>query len=334
MTAKNYHIRIIIGILVGAIFLYLSFRSVNIDDMLSALANVDYGYTLLAVLVVMLSHCFRALRWRYLLAPIKTINTGSLFSALVIGYAANTFIPAHLGEFLRAFVLGKKHNIYISAAFASIVVERILDVFSLILLMILAIFIYPFPNWIVLSGYIMLAGTVCVALILVGCRLYEATTYRIIRFVCKPFPDKLATKTESMTHNFLSGITPLKNLWHYLMVAVLSTAIWFCYALVYYSCLYAFNLVETHQLPWYASLVILVITTISIVVPSSPGYVGTYHYLCQMSLVMFGVSSTEALSFATVSHVINIIPVALVGLVMANYEGIAIYQSTAETRQA
>ena len=75
---------------------------------------------------------------------------------------------------------------------------------------------------------------------------------------------------------------------------------------------------------------VLVFTTISIVVPTSPGYVGTYHYLCQISLVMFGVSATEALSYASIAHAISIVPVTLIGLIMVNYEGVAIYRTASE----
>jgi uncharacterized protein (TIRG00374 family) len=100
MTARPH---LIIGILIGAVFVYLAVRSVDISQMLGALADANYWYVLLAVLVNMFSHYLRAWRWQYFLAPIKTVNSGSLFSALIIGYAANSFVPAHLGEFLRAF---------------------------------------------------------------------------------------------------------------------------------------------------------------------------------------------------------------------------------------
>ena len=120
---------------------------------------------------------------------------------------------------------------------------------------------------------------------------------------------------------------PLISLWHYLYVVILSIAIWFCSALVYYFCLLAINLEETYDLAWYVGLIVLVFTTMSIVVPSSPDYVGTYHYLCQIPLVMFGISATDALSYALLAHVINILPVTLVGLVMAYYEGFAIFHT-------
>jgi uncharacterized membrane protein YbhN (UPF0104 family) len=92
----------------------------------------------------------------------------------------------------------------------------------------------------------------------------------------------------------------------------------------------AFNLLSTYQLAWYVGLVVLVVTTVSIVIPSTPGYVGTYHYLCQLSLMMFGVPASEALSFAVVAHAVSIVPVTVIGLIAANYEGVAIYRTATE----
>lgn len=333
ISSNNSSIKFIAGVVIGAIFLYLSFRNVNIREMVKALMKANYWYILLSIFILIFSHYLRALRWKLFLAPIKTINSGSLFSALVIGYAANTFVPAHLGEFLRAFVLGKRHNIFASTTFASIVLERIVDVLSLIVVMALVIYIHPFPYWVVQSGLIMLAGSILLFIILISLKVYETKTSRLIHFLLKPLPEKISKKINIVILNFLSGVMPLKSFFHYFYVAFLSVFIWFCYALVYYFCLQAFNLEKIYDLAWYVGLVVLVFTTISIVLPTSPGYVGTYHYLCQISLVMFGVSATEALSYASIAHAITILPVTLVGLIMANYEGVAIYRTATESNK-
>ena len=118
----------------------------------------------------------------------------------------------------------------------------------------------------------------------------------------------------------------LKNCGDYVKVSLLSVLIWVCYTLVFYFSLHAFDFIRPFQLPWLASLTLLVITTIAVVVPSSPGYVGTYHYLCQISLAMFGVPAGPALSFGVVVHAVNFLPVFAVGLIFAYYEGVAIFK--------
>jgi hypothetical protein len=83
-----------------------------------------------------------------------------------------------------------------------------------------------------------------------------------------------------------------------------------------------------HSIAWYVSLILLVITCVAVIVPSSPGYIGPYHYLCQITLAMFSVPAGPALSYATVVHAITFLPVLLVGLVLANYEGMSVYRAS------
>ena len=128
--SKKYKVRLTIGIFIGILFLYVAFRSVDVHKMWQALKTAHYWYLLPAVGTAFFSHYLRAFRWRYLLDPIRRLDTGALFSSLMIGYAANTVVPAHLGEFLRAFVLSKKRRVAMSSVFATIVVERIIDVFT------------------------------------------------------------------------------------------------------------------------------------------------------------------------------------------------------------
>ena len=107
-------------------------------------------------------------------------------------------------------------------------------------------------------------------------------------------------------------------------MTMLSIAIWFCYGMAFQMGFYAFDFVRIYALPWMAALVLLVITTISVLVPSSPGYVGTYHYLCQLSLGLFAVPESPALTFAFVLHGINFLPILIVGLILISAEGMSV----------
>src|SRR5512139_1785487 len=180
MRSGSHALKLIIGLGIGAMFFYLAVRSVDIEQMLAALGRTHYGFVLLSAALMFAAHYLRALRWRYFLAPVKRVPTGSLFSALMIGYAANTFVPAHLGEVLRAFVIGKKQDISASAAFASIVVERIVDVVSLIAVMAIVIMVHPFPEWVETSGALMLAGALVAFGILIAAKRYEPRTAALI----------------------------------------------------------------------------------------------------------------------------------------------------------
>jgi glycosyltransferase 2 family protein len=331
MKYMKQSLRTGIGILISAVFVYLAFRMVDLSQMAHSFRSANYWYLIPVFLILFFSHYLRALRWRFLLDPVMRLDTGSLFSSLMVGYAANVIMPAHLGEFVRAHVLSRKRPISMGCAFATIVVERIIDVFALLILLAFSMTVHPFPSWVVTSGYMMLGGAVLLFAALILSRKYEAQTLNGLRFFMKPLPPGFTVRVVSWTGRFLSGLLPLKRRLDYLLAAGLSIAIWACYGLTLHLCLYAFDFIEVYDLAWYVALVLLVITTISVVVPSSPGYVGTFHYLCQIALGLFGVPAAPALSYATFAHAVSVLPVFVVGLAIANYEGISVRRVEAQT---
>ena len=312
-----------VGIIVSILCIALALRQVNYSEMWGALQNADYGLVMFSVLVLMISHYFRVVQWQLLLLPVKPVSGYSLFSALVIGYAANSFLPAHLGEFLRAYVVSKKKKITIFAVLASIVMERLIDILSLLMVMAITMAIYPGPPWLISSGYMMLFAAIGFLVALVLLRRFQDVVLPWLNNRLNVTKINLSEIIIRPIERFLSGITPLVKKRHYMYSAVLSVAIWGCYAMVYYLNIVAFNLDDRYSLPWYATSVVLAVTTISIIIPSSPGYVGTFHYLCQLSLAMFGVNAGEAFSYATVVHMVSVLPVTLVGLILANIEGLS-----------
>jgi len=312
------------GLAVSAFFLYLAFRQVDLDKMGQAFKTAHYPLLLIATFMLFVSHWMRAWRHRYFLEPIKSISTSSLFSALMIGYMANTFLPAHLGELLRAYLIGEKEHIPKASAFATIAIERIVDVLCLLILMGITFIVYPFPREVRLSGYLTFASVAALVAFLLILKKRPERVLSAVETVSRPLSKKLSNKLVELLRSFRDGLVPLKHRHHYIVVTVLSGLVWLCYAGIFLIAFYAFDFVETYALPWSASLVVLVITTISIVVPSSPGYVGTYHWLCMVALGLFGISQSPALSFAIVVHALSIFPVALLGILLAWKEGISI----------
>jgi uncharacterized membrane protein YbhN (UPF0104 family) len=153
-------------------------------------------------------------------------------------------------------------------------------------------------------------------------KIYTNATLNFVLIVLKPFPQSIKDRIESLTQSFLDGLKPMKSRFDYGIIFWLSIMIWLCYWAVIYINFYTFNLVTEYHLNITAGLVLLVITTISVVVPSSPGYIGTYHWLCQISLALFHVPRAIGLTYAIVVHAMNFFPLFLVGFVFAWREGI------------
>lgn len=324
LTKIKNNWKLIAGVALSILFIFLAFRKVDFSQMGRAFAGADYWLLIPILAVIFISLVLRAWRWQFLLVPLQQVRLSVLFASLAVGYMANTFLPAHLGEIVRAYHARGKTGISASAIFATIVVERLIDIFALLLLLGLALVVFPFPGWVQKSGIIMLVLVVILFALLLVMKKYRRQTLAVSARLSGFLPAAVSQKINELLDQFLNGIVALKSAAHYLTVGVFSLLIWVCYALTFQLLFYAFDFVSLYQLPWSAALVALVITTISIVVPSSPGYVGSYHFLCQLSLGLFAIPKGPALSFAFVMHAVNIFPVFFLGLFILSREKISL----------
>lgn len=334
MSRRNW-IQAVFGLVLGAGCLALALRGVEFERMRAAWAQVDPGWIAASTATLLLAHALRALRWRLMLAPLTPARARGLFSALMVGYAANSLLPAHLGEFLRAYVASRRNpGLSASAVFATIVVERIVDVIFLTAVMGLVVLVHPFPDWVVTSGWILLGASAALSALLLFGKRQEARAARLLGILARPLPPRARETLVQLPRRFFSGVVPLGTPSRYAAAAALSFAIWIGYAAMNHACLEAFGLVAAYGLPWTAGPAVLVFTTLSVVVPSTPGYVGTYHVLCQLALAFFGVPPSEALSFAVVAHLVNIVPVLLLGLICAQREGVKLLRTAPNGKPA
>ncbi len=307
-------IKVAVGIAISLVFVYFAFRKVDFDVVLQTLLRANYLWLLPAFAAMLLSHLLRAVRWHYICEPIKPIKIGPLFSALMVGYAANNIFPLRLGEFVRAYVIGKSQNISKTSSFATIIVDRLLDILSLLLLM--AVSVYFLPNrdtdggifaLVRRGGYVITAGTVSVIVLMVFLMQKTEATLNLFR---KIMPAKVFAAIDKFVRSFLDGFLVFKKAEHYLVIIVLSVSVWLLYALTVYFSFFAFNF----HLGFGASLVVLVIISLGLMIPSSPGFIGTYHWFCKASLGIYGISGNAAISFAVISHAMNTIPFTVIGL--------------------
>ncbi len=319
--------RIAIGIGVSLIFVYFAFREVNFQEMLATIQNAKYQWLLPAIAAMLTSHWLRAKRWQYLIEPIKQTKVHPLFSALMIGYAANNIFPLRLGEFLRAYALAKSQNISKTSSFATVVVDRLLDILSLLLVLAITVFLYPLPENIKRGAYVISAGTVGVIVFIV---LLMEKTDATLAFLSKILPGKIYEVVQKIARSFLQGFMVFKKSEHYLMVLLLSLGVWLLYAVVVYISFFIFNLDIKYGLDIYSALVVLVVISIGLMIPSSPGFVGTYHAFCIWSLGLFGVAKSDAGSFAVISHAMNTIPFTIVGLLYFWHENLHFSDAVSE----
>ncbi|MBJ6724096.1 lysylphosphatidylglycerol synthase transmembrane domain-containing protein [Geomesophilobacter sediminis] len=305
------------GIGVSAFFLFLLFRSIDPDKLLSALKEMDYRYLLPALVLTFVSYFMRAVRWKYLLLPVKETRLGTLFSSTLIGYMANNLLPARLGELVRAYSLAKKENIPTPTVFATLVLDRLCDGFSVLLILVVAFFSVQLPpgmekiqHGLVTGGYVTLALYIAVLGFLVLLTRLTDWTLGVVAKILGPFPERFRTKVLELLSSFLGGIRFPKLPGEISGIIVTSVLIWATAVWPVDLVLRSFGI----ALPITASMFIMVFLVFAVMVPASPGYVGTYHFACVTALSAFRIPTEKALSVALVIHAMGFFPVIVAGL--------------------
>ena len=188
-----------IGIGISVFFLFLLFRKIDFNKLLEALKTMDYRFLFPAVLFTFISYYCRAVRWRYLLLPMKKTGMRNLFSSTVIGYMANNLLPARLGEFIRAFVLAEKEKLDTSAVFATLVLDRLFDGFTVILILVVTFFAVRLPSGmekvqhgLVAGGYVTLAFYIAVIVFIIILKKQTVRTLSLTARLLKPFPARVS----------------------------------------------------------------------------------------------------------------------------------------------
>jgi len=315
-------IQITVGILFSAVFAYLALKNIQWDEFIATLrTDKQWWYLVPSVLFFTSSFLFRALRWKYLLLPVKEIKYSSLFSATMIGYMGNNVLPVRLGEFLRAYVIGRSADISKSAGFATIVVERLVDVIGLLVFLLIALVGATLPNQ--YHSVVVLIGIAAVILLIffLGLTFFEKKVNRILDKIFRFLPDLVAEKLVGITQSFVTGLRSLKEAQYYWRILLNTVLIWTVYAISAYFLILAFNFNSLYSMGIVAGIVLYLIGTIGVMVPSSPGYIGTFHYAIIQALALYGVPAEPALGFAIVMHLTNYIPVTGLGLFFFLREG-------------
>jgi len=334
--------RIFLGIFLSLFFIYLSFwqpspaavfRGENIFAALFGKTRIDLGelgevlkeahyeYLLIGVGLLLISLFPRAQRWRILLRPVhRDIRFWPVYAAMNIGYMINNILPLRMGELLRAYFLGKSENISKSSALATIVVERVVDVLAALVLLSITIFLFPFPDWI-RNGLFYIGGGILLLIgFLLGLLFNTEKTILLLKGILKPLPQKLSDRIIDMIASFASGLEVMRSSRHYFAIFIYTATLQICYILSVFVTLKAFDLVSPDYpaiiaSPLLASVVLLIIITIGVGLPSAPGAVGTFHGIVAFGVGLFGVGAEKAMGMAIALHLANYIPLTALGLI-------------------
>ncbi|MBE1445667.1 lysylphosphatidylglycerol synthase transmembrane domain-containing protein [Paenibacillus sp. OAS669] len=304
---KKIIINFLIGLLFSVIALYVLFSKFTIQDLSEGFKHINYFWLVLTIFTIILSMVIRTKVWSYLVHTNNFSDIRKLFYTLMFGYAVNNVLPARLGDISRIYVCWKELKISRSLTIVSLMIEKLMDMIWLfVLLFTIIVFMRSytelFYNNSIIFMIVFIVFMICLSVIYI-CRNI------IINFIKNKFIEKkiivaFINKINEIINSIPNKRIIVKALFLHLFTWVSSLlAVWFSTK--------AFGLIVTPMV----ALLILVLTNLGMLIPSTPGAIGIYHYLTYIALTIFNIDSSVASTFAIFLHLIQYLTVVVVGFI-------------------
>jgi uncharacterized protein (TIRG00374 family) len=298
----------VITIVLAAVLLFLAFRGIDWNEMLTTLQRAHPERLLVASAILTLSFFLRALRWRVLLSAERLIPPITVFWGTSVGYLGNSVLPARAGEIIRSVLIGRKANLSKSYVLATALTERITDAIFLVLIVLITLSTFAdVPNWLQSASRAMaLLGVGGFAVLLLAPRFEPF----IVRLLAR-LPEKFGAKATGITEHFLSGMRSLQNPGRALAFLGFTLVVWSVDVVM------ALQVASAFDLPMTATQALLLLAALGLAsaAPSTPGYVGIYQFVAVTILTPFGYTQSEALVFILAFQAITYAVVLLWGLI-------------------
>ncbi len=342
MTPKSKKLLYLsIGILISGYLIYNVFDKIEYDKLVTALEKANYFWLLPNIGLIVFAMYQRAFRWKFMLNPIKEVKFEKILASTSIGFMANNVLPARLGEFVRAYSLSAQDKeISKSASLATIFVERM--VFDLVALLLIfgSILLFSENLQLILEtddvyGPLIIKGAqlaISVALIGIFSMLIIAhKPERVGQIMTKYLfflPKKITGKVTSIVEKFADGLKFFKNIKTVFSVGLQTILLWLLMGASNYFVFLAFGF----DIQFEASFVLLVVVSILIMAPSSPGFIGVYHKGVILSLGLYGILGEKAVACALVLHATQYVVITLMGFYYLKKEHLSLkeLEETAE----
>jgi len=315
---------------------YLALRNVDFSGMWHALLNANYWWLIPIIAAALLSHVLRALRWRMFIDALPEservetaprVSLGLAFNSVMIGYLINNAVP-RLGEFARAANISSQARWRFSSIFGTVVVERVLDMASLILILIVvgvvvggspageAVFFGP------LRARFDSVGAFEIGILVAVLAVFVVVLVWLPSFLKRNGgSSKLLKRLGPMINSFRVGFLTLFKSKKRVGIFVTTVVMWFCYWLMLYMPFHMLHMAQPWGLGGEAALVLLGIGSLGFVIPA-PGGIGAYHYFVIQTLVLlYAVPYDQAASFAVLTHAAQLVLFGVGGFICLLAQG-------------
>jgi hypothetical protein len=329
---KKKHLMFLVGLAVTAVALWYSTRQVRLQDFLGELKHFRSLWLIPALLTFYYSMYLRAIRWGLLFRPHHQLKGYQVFRPMMVCFGFNSIFPARVGEFWRAYYVGRHENTGIPTALATVLAERILDAmtllgmlgFSLRMLPPIAQF-SPIELWNVkVDAEKFNAATRMVVIGSIGLMVCMITfmipwTQRTMAWMIQrmPLSARIKEKLTGLLNQFARGFHALQQPWALAQIVFHSLALWLLIGVSNLMLAKGFGLAMNLA----QAVALMTLIAIFITIPAAPGYWGLFEVGAIFSLIVLGVLSpaarSQALAYALTVHLVQYVPIVVMGLIFA-----------------
>jgi uncharacterized protein (TIRG00374 family) len=291
-------VRILLGLAISAVCVVALLSQIDLSLTWSYLTQAQPIWLLVAVGLLCVAMSTKIFRWQQLYYPTQGLGFWNLTSALFIGYMVMSLAPLRLGELVRAYLVGRKEPVTFPQSVGTILVEKVLDVLTLLLFLAVLGLLVPLPTLGVPGPVLAAAGVGGVAVLIGLALLPQQRVLHVLARLQQYLPGSARWNLVKTVAPFLEALAVLRHRRVLVPVTLWSLASWTLAVLVNLSVMQAMDI----RAPLAAAVFLTIASNLAAVVPSAPGYVGVFHAVTVLALVPFGVDSSHALGYALVLH--------------------------------
>jgi uncharacterized protein (TIRG00374 family) len=303
------------------------FRNADLARVWTEMKSARADLLTVAVVLTVAMYVVRAERWQYLLAPLGPTRFGVAFRTTIIGFAASFVLPARAGEVLRPYLLARREDLSVTAAFATIIVERMLDLVAVLIL--LGAFLLALESGEAqaaprLYQTVWYGGAIAAPVgigILAGMFVMAGHPERLHALVLRAervLPARLARATAAFAKTFAEGLAVVRHPSRLVWAMAWSMVLWLAIAAQVWVVVRAFDI----GVPFVGTFLITAMLVVGVSVPT-PGGVGGTHEVLRLALTSFyGAENNAAVGAAILQHAVNFVPILVLGLVFIAQDGL------------
>lgn len=314
MDKLKRHKEKIIGLIISIIFIILILWKLDFQRLIETFKIFDYKVLLIFVPLYVLGLYIRGFRWKYLLCGTSKLTVNEAFFAFTTGNTLNSYLPARAGDFWRAYHVGGKLDESRMKMLGSIILERIIDGISVLLILLFAVLTYFKHEWVLNITYTAAAlflGSLLFFFILFKSNKISRIFHKLSEFKILAKYRQQLLKAEDLCTKFLEGFQALNNPKCFFMAFFTSCLAWAIECILTYFLICAFGIHFGISIAFF----VLSFLALSTIIPSSSVFVGPYQYAYILALGIYHIDKANALGIAFIHQIIIMLTITVISII-------------------